>query len=300
MTTLTIKPPSHLLRLSDLTLLAVALMWGTSYGVAKGALAFYPVLGFLAVRFGITFVLLLPMLLRAPETAATRCPALRPAAGRLVVGIFLCETYGVAHTQASNAAFLISLCVVFTPFAEWWLMGQHPAPVLFVFAGVSLLGAALLSGGWSGHLDWGDALMLAAALLRAFTVCKTSQLTRHSSASSLTLTTVQAGVICLGSLLLAVLSSSGVETGLPALPSAPAFWQATVYLVLGCTIFAFFAQNWALKHSAPSRVALLTSSEPAFGALFAVLWLGESLSVTAWLGGALIVLTALWTTLRRN
>jgi len=179
-------------------------------------------------------------------------------------------------------------------------MGQHPATVLFVFAGVSLLGAALLSGGWSGHLDWGDALMLAAALLRAFTVCKTSQLTRHSSASSLTLTTVQAGVICLGSLLLAVLSSSGVETGLPALPSAPAFWQATVYLVLGCTIFAFFAQNWALKHSAPSRVALLTSSEPAFGALFAVLWLGESLSVTAWLGGALIVLTALWTTLRRN
>lgn len=67
MTTLTIKPPSHLLRLSDLTLLAVALMWGTSYGVAKGALVFYPVLGFLAVRFGITFVLLLPMLLRAPR-----------------------------------------------------------------------------------------------------------------------------------------------------------------------------------------------------------------------------------------
>jgi hypothetical protein len=34
--------------------------------------------------------------------------------------------------------------------------------------------------------------------------------------------------------------------------------------------------------------------------LFAVLWLGESLSVTVWLGGALIVLAALWTTLRRN
>ena len=65
MTSLTLQQPAHLLRLSDLTLLLVAMVWGTSYGVAKGALAFYPVLGFLALRFGLTFVLLLPTLLRA-------------------------------------------------------------------------------------------------------------------------------------------------------------------------------------------------------------------------------------------
>jgi drug/metabolite transporter (DMT)-like permease len=55
-----------------------------------------------------------------------------------------------------------------------------------------------------------------------------------------------------------------------------------------------------LQHSAPSRVALLTSSEPAFGALFAVFWLGESLSLWGWLGGALIVVAALWLTARRS
>lgn len=43
-------PSTALLRLSDLALLLVALVWGTSYGVAKGALAYYPVLGFLAAR----------------------------------------------------------------------------------------------------------------------------------------------------------------------------------------------------------------------------------------------------------
>ena len=84
------------------------------------------------------------------------------------------------------------------------------------------------------------------------------------------------------------------------MPADSAFWQATVYLVLGCAVFAFFAQNWALKHSSPSRVALLTSGEPAFGALFAVLWLGESLSATGWLGGGLIVLAAWWTSTRRS
>ncbi len=47
-------------------------------------------------------------------------------------------------------------------------------------------------------------------------------------------------------------------------------------------------------------MGLLTSSEPAFGALFAVFWLGEQLSVTGWVGGALIVGAALWTMARRG
>ena len=64
MTTLVLSQPKSLMRLSDLALLLVAVVWGTSYGVAKGALAFYPVLGFLAVRFILTFAVLLPALLR--------------------------------------------------------------------------------------------------------------------------------------------------------------------------------------------------------------------------------------------
>jgi drug/metabolite transporter (DMT)-like permease len=123
MTALALSQPKNLLRLSDLALLLVALVWGTSYGVAKGALVFYPVLGFLAVRFVLAFVLLLPALLRTSHRQ--RRDAIRAGLplGALMLGIFLCETYGVAQTQASNAAFLISLCVVFTPFAEWWLLG---------------------------------------------------------------------------------------------------------------------------------------------------------------------------------
>lgn len=296
MSTLTLPHPNpHLLRLSDLLLLLVAMVWGSSYGVAKGALAFYPVLGFLALRFLITFTLLLPTLLRSD--AEQRCDALRCGMplGGLMLAIFLCETFGIALTQASNAAFLISLCVVFTPWVEWGLLGRRPARALFGFSAISLLGAALLSDGFNGRIGLGDGLMLGAALLRAITVCMTAKLTRHTQTPALALTAVQAGVIGLGSLGLALLSPSG----LPALPTDAGFWVASVYLVLGCTVFAFFAQNWALKHSSPSRVSLLMGSEPAFGALFAVLWLGESLSPLAWTGGALIVLAALWTSAKR-
>ena len=281
------------LRLSDLAMLLVAAVWGTSYGVAKGALVFYPVLGFLAVRFLLTFMVLLPALLRTDATGRRNALWAGLPLGVLMLGIFLCETFGLAMTSASNAAFLISLCVVFTPFAEWWLLRQRPARAMFVVAGVSLLGAALLSGGYSGHWGWGDALMVAAAVLRAITVCQTTQRTRNRHVPVQALTAVQAGVIGLGSLLLA-LAQPGSLPPLPSLTHASAFWWACVYLVLGCTVFAFVAQNWALRHSTPTRVSVLTSSEPAFGALFAVFWLGESLSATAWAGGALIVVAALW------
>jgi hypothetical protein len=185
MTTFTHAPPALLPRLSDAALLLVAIAWGTSYGVAKGALAFYPVLGFLAVRFLLTAVLLAPVCVRA--TPAQRRDAWRAGLplGGLLLAIFVCETYGVAHTQASNAAFLISLCVVFTPFAEWALLGWRPAARLFGFAAVSLLGAALLAGGWRLQWGLGDALMLAAAVLRAVTVCATSLLARrHAHAAA--------------------------------------------------------------------------------------------------------------------
>ena len=88
--------------------------------------------------------------------------------------------------------------------------------------------------------------------------------------------------------------------GLPALPTEPAFWIGTLYLVLFATLFAFFVQNYALRRSSPTRVSLLMGSEPLFGALFAVVWLSEQLSVQAWIGGLLIVAATLWTSLLRR
>jgi drug/metabolite transporter (DMT)-like permease len=41
-------------------------------------------------------------------------------------------------------------------------------------------------------------------------------------------------------------------------------------------------------------------SEPVFGALFATVWLGERLSLAAWLGGLLIVAASLVAVVRRE
>ncbi|ACD15836.1 DMT family transporter [Paraburkholderia phytofirmans] len=287
----------RLLMLSDLMLLAVAVVWGTSYGVVKSALVFYPVLGLLALRFGITFVLLSPALrhLRATDARTLRGVLF---SGVLLLGIFLCETFGILMTRAANAAFLISLCVVLTPLVEWLLLKRKPSRVEWVAVALSLLGAWLLAGDGELSLNPGDALILLAALLRALTVCVTKRVMRDSALPPLSVTVVQSGVVAFGSAAAAWLFAPQQWQAVPSIAGHAAFWGYVGYLVIACTLFAFFAQNFAIKRSSPTRVSLLMGSEPAFGALFACIWLGERISVSAWVGGALIVAASILATVR--
>ncbi|NSX04421.1 DMT family transporter [Cupriavidus gilardii] len=298
---------ARLLMLSDLMLLGVAVVWGTSYGVAKQALQHYPVLGLLALRFGLTFVLLSPTLagLRGIPTASLARIA---GAGVLLLGIFLCETFGLLLTRAANAAFLISLCVVLTPLIEWLLLSRRPSRLEWAAVLLSLCGAWVLAadGTWSLTFHPGDALILLAALLRAVYVCAMKHSMGGQPPPALAVTALQAGVVSIGSVAVAWAAGTAGAAGtatwpLPPLPGVgaqAAFWLCLLYLVGACTLFAFFAQNYAIKRSSPTRVALLMGSEPAFGALFAWLWLGERIAPSGWVGGGLIVLASLLATVR--
>lgn len=281
--------------LAEAMLLLVSVVWGASYGLAKTAVIFYPVLGFLAVRFCLTAILLLPSWRGLSKAQLAQGMKVGIPLGVILLAIFISETYGVSLTLASNAALLISMCVVFTPFVEWIVLRARPSLVSFVAAGVSLLGAWLLTSGVSLSFNLGDGLILLAALLRAVMVTYTNKLTQGKQIPSLFLTSVQTGVVGLGCLFLGIIILPG---GLPPLPRDPTFWYATAFLVLFCTLFAFFAQNYALRRTSPTRVSLLMGSEPVFGALFAVYWLNESLSVIGWIGGAMIVAASLWAALK--
>jgi drug/metabolite transporter (DMT)-like permease len=275
---------------TELLLLLIAAIWGSSYSVVKTALAYYPVAGVIAIRFLLTAALLAPYWLRLPsaQKQASLVVALPTSLGLLA--IFFAETAGVAQTSAGNAAFLVSLCLLLTPPVEWLWFGKRPAAKLWLAAIVSLLGTWLLTGMASGRLNHGDALMLLAALLRAIQTCMTTRLTANQTVDSLGLTAVQGLLVGSGALLIA----PWLQDGLPTLPLAASFWLAIGYLTVFCTLFAFWAMNRALANSSPSKVALLLGSEPLWGALFAVLWLGESLGAHGWLGGLMIAGAALW------
>ena len=288
----------------ELSLLLVAFFWGTSYGVTKEALLFTSALAFIAIRFCLTSVMLLPLFLREMRQGKTGDFYRALPTGAILLAIFLAETYGIFHTSASRAAFLISLCVLMTPFVEAIVKRQRPEPLILGCALLSLFGVYLLTqtdqaatakSGFS--LNLGDQLILLAALLRAIMVVTTERLSKNSTLSAISTTSIQSNVVAVGALIIFVCSDYPVAQ---LLPQSVGFWLAAFYLAFFCTLFALFAQNYGVRHTSSSRVALLTGSEPAFGALFAIIWLGESLSGIQLLGGGLILLASYFASRRQQ
>ena len=58
---------------------------------------------------------------------------------------------------------------------------------------------------------------------------------------------------------------------------------------LVCAGLAFLAQTWLLRRYLPSRVTVISLSQPIFGVLFSWWILGESVGGELYLGAALVV-----------
>ncbi|WP_198408738.1 DMT family transporter [Sodalis glossinidius] len=202
----------------------------------------------------------------------------------------------MAIISAGNAAFLISMFVIFTPLVEWLVCRGRLDRRLLLSALLSLLGVYWLCGGRALHLGRGDGLVTAVALLRACLVCYTRRLTAHRPVPALALNAVQTGMVAVGGWLLLLVTFRSP----PPLPASWSFWGITLYLALFATLFAFFAQNYAAGRTSPSRLSLLLGTEPFFGSLLAALLLNEHLTTSGWIGGGCIFSSLLMVLTRRR
>ncbi|WP_172329554.1 DMT family transporter [Mangrovicoccus sp. HB161399] len=270
---------------AELAVLGVALVWGASYPVAKGALAHMPVLVLIFLRFLLTAAVMSSLARRELRRAPRRDLAAAMALGVILTGIFFAETWGVAATSAANAALIISLCTVFTPFLDYGLRRQLPPGGVILGAGIAVGGVGALAGGPAGF-GAGDLLVLCAAGLRAAMVVATKRLTAGRALSSAALTAVQSATVAgLALILIAGLSGPGVLRA-AAVPEA---WMAVAFLSLFCTIGAFYVQNAAVRRSSPTRVSFLMGTEPLFGLALACLLLSEPAGPATVAGAGLIV-----------
>lgn len=270
---------------ADLAVLGVAVIWGASYPVAKGALAFAPVLLLIFYRFLAT-AFVMSAISRRDLAMASRGDLLAGAVlGTILFLIFVAEISGVALTTATNTALIISLCTIFTPFLEFGLMRRLPPRGVIAGAAIAVTGVAVLAGGMTA-LSTGDLLVLGAAALRAVMVVSTKRLMDGRSLSSAALTAIQA--VTVSALTLTVLLVQGGPGGL-IIAAGPGFWGAVAFLSLFCTIGAFYVQNAAVRRTSPTRVSFLMGTEPLFG--FALAWalLSEPGTPATLMGAALIV-----------
>ncbi|RKE20707.1 DMT family transporter [Streptomyces sp. TLI_171] len=274
--------------LRDLPLLAVAVVWGSSFLVVKRVAEPDTVVAVLALRFGLVLPLLGAVVgrrLRGLTAAQWGGGALL---GLVLGAIFLLETYGAVHTSATNAGLVISLTMVFTPLAEAALRRVAPSAAFLGAAGLSVLGVALLTGdGGLRAPSGGDLLVLGAAGVRTVNVLASARLRSVRGVDALALTWVQ---LAFATVVFVVAAPFAGPSPLAVAASFDAQrWALLLYLSLFCTLFAFFVQLWAVRATSPSRVSLLLGTEPLWAAVFGIALAGDRPGLLA-LSGAVAVL----------
>jgi drug/metabolite transporter (DMT)-like permease len=277
----------------DLCLLLVAIAWGSTYLAAKELIADGAVLALLATRMlcaAAALGLLLALRRSAVPPSEWRAGAIL---GLLLAAVFALETFGIAHTSATNAGVIISLTIVFTPLLDAAVTKRRlPRPFL-VACGVAMIGVALLaSNGTLQPPALGDLLILGAAVVRAVHVTAMHALTAGRTMDSLRVTTVQMTTCA------AVFGVTTLFHG----PSIPAYLGGLDagalalfgYLVLVCTVFAFLVQTWAVRRTSPARVSLLLGTEPVWAAVVGIMIAGDAFGPLGAIGIALVLLGTAW------
>ena len=270
----------------DVSLLLVALVWGSSYLVTKGLSAAASVPALLGWRFlAATAALGFLWWWRGRRTPGRAELLTGAVLGLTQAAVLFLETFGVARTQASTAGLIISLTVIFTPLLDAAAARRWLPPQFFVAGVVSIVGVALLtSGGGFRSPQAGDFLMLAAAVARAIHVSLLGALTAGRPYSSITVTLIQSAVCAMIGIALDPADMYRAAAGF-----SPADWAGVLYLGLACSVFAFVVQLWAVRRTSASRASLLMGTEPLWAVLLGVAVAGEHLGWPGAVGCALII-----------
>lgn len=278
-------------RRTDVALFVIALVWGSSYLAAKTATGALPVTSVLFARYAISALACGAFV--TARRARRRWTRAELRAGSLLgvtqAAVLVLETYGVAHTSAANAGLIISLTIVLTPLLDRTAGDRRLPRTFFAAAGLCVLAVGLLTSSTGLHAPrLGDALILAAAVVRAGHVALVGRLTARRPMDALHLTTVQTVVGSVLFLAPALTHLSGLVR------SSATTWSQLVYLALFCSVFAFLGQTWAVQRTSASRASLLLGTEPIWAVAIGISFGGERLTALAFLGAVLMVAGTYW------
>jgi len=132
-----------------------------TFVTVKQAVAEIPTATFLALRFSLAFVALIPFFRREITSAWRRLAGPGLVLGLLMWGGYYLQTLGVALTQASRAGFITGLAVVLVPVLSAFIVGERPAGRAVAGVALALAGLVCLfllpSGAGAGGAGAGTA-----------------------------------------------------------------------------------------------------------------------------------------------
>jgi drug/metabolite transporter (DMT)-like permease len=279
--------------MADVALTAIMAVWGSSFAVLRSLMsgaAASPLL-LVTVRMTLASALLLGFMAATRkgrgQLALLRGPLLRDGlfAGALLGVGFLLQTEGLQRTTASRSGFLTGMLVVLVPILEFFLFRRRPPLPALLGVALAFAGMTALSAPWadSSHATLlGDWLTVGCALVFAGHIIALGRMApRHPLLPLLFLQLATTALFA---------AAAGPFVEAQHFGGAARLWLAMLYLALFATLLAFGIQTWAQRVMPPVRVALISSLEPVFAALWAAVLIGERLTGRELFGGALIVL----------
>lgn len=222
--------------------------------------------------------------------------------GGVLVGLLfgcgmLLQVLGLAWARPSVSGFLTSMCVVFAPMAQAWVLRRRVGGAVWAAVGLALVGVALLAwpnptaaqGGLTALPPLrllGESLTVLAALV--FTVQILAVDHYGQTADPKRLTSVMLMTSAFVSLAVAaVLSGGGVlRPGiLVGLATDRAVWWSLGSLVLFSSVLAVPLMNTYQPRVSPATASVAYCSEPLFALMFSVLLGTEKLTSLTIAGG---------------
>ncbi len=276
---------------ADLTLFAVAIIWGTAF-IAQNVAGQYRVAYlFNAASFLLGVLVLVPFIPRGnlPSAAQWKWMGL---AGLILFTAAALQQVGMFYTKVANAGFLTSLYTVFTPFLLWIFFREKPHRLDSVAVTAAVAGAWLLSTAGQGlNFQNGDGLIFLGAVFWALHFVLLGKFASRYEPVSFS-----AGqfLVC-GLLNLAV----GLFTESMTSLMAPPLLGAIIYRGLISVGVGYTLQVWGQNHTPPTDAALLLSLESVFAALAGWLILSQFLSPLQMVGCAVIFVAVMLTQFKR-
>ncbi|MBW4828148.1 MAG: DMT family transporter [Clostridiaceae bacterium] len=282
---------------ADLSLLLVAIIWGSTFVVVKNALEHVTPMYMIAIRFGISSILMILVFFK--RFKKTKWSDVKAG---FTIGIFLfvaymAQTIGLQYTTAGKQAFITGTNVVMVPFLYWAINKTRPDKYEIISAFLCFLGIGFLTFERNLSMGLGDGLTLLCALFFASHIVSIGYFAEKHDPVLLTIYQFLLTAI------LSFISASIFEPKITGFTKEAIF--PILYLAVFGTLVAYFIQNMAQKYTKSTHAAIILSMEAVFGSLFSVLILKEPFTLKFFIGCSAILISIItaetkWDFLKRE
>ena len=261
---------------------AVPLLWGYQFVAIKVGVSEFPPLFFLALRFLVIALLLVPFVARPTRQQLGPIAAISLFLGGLNFGLFY---VGLGLGSGSMSAVAYQLATPFTVLLAWPLLAERPSLVTSGGVALAFIGVVVLAAGPGLS---GDALPLLLVVGAAFAFAVSNVLTkRYGPFDPLMLMGWSSLLTVPQVLVMSLLLEYGQMTSLVTADGRG--WLALAYTIFIGGIVGFSLWFWLIARCSMGRVAPFGLLLPVFALMSSVLFLGERMTPQLIVGGLLAI-----------